>query len=108
MSMSHKPFEIIRWDSPKTPSLEFLERMLTRDGLVSHLQEFSGDTRTPEMKFDKPVVWALISGHLQVSFPGYGVIDLKPGDMLEVEANILYDLIVPHDDPVQLLEAFKS
>jgi len=108
MSTSHKPFEITRWDSPKTPSLEFLERMLSRDGLNSHLQEFSGDTHTPEMKFDKPVVWALISGQLQVSFPGYGVIDLKPGDVLEVEAGVFYDLIVPHDHPVQLLEAFKN
>jgi hypothetical protein len=108
MSMSHKPFEITRWDSPKTPSLEFLERMLGREGLHANLQEFASNSRTPEMKFDKPVVWALISGQLQVSFPGYGVIDLKPGDMLEVEADILYDLIVTHDHPVQLLEAFRG
>jgi mannose-6-phosphate isomerase-like protein (cupin superfamily) len=105
---THKPFEITRWESSKTPSQEFLERLLSREGLQAKLLEVARDTHTPEMKFDKTVVWALVSGFLQVSFPGYGVIDLRPGDTLEVEANTLYDLIVDHSQPVQLLEAFRA
>jgi mannose-6-phosphate isomerase-like protein (cupin superfamily) len=106
--MQEKPFDITRWDSPQAPSQDFLERLLTREGLKPERQEFVGKTHTPEMKFDQAVVWALISGQLQVSFPGYGVIALKPGDMLEVQSGVLHDLIVVSEKSAQLLEAFRQ
>lgn len=105
--MTPRPFDIIRWESPKDPSLELLTRMLSRDGLESEAHEVPPQTHTPEMKFDRPAVRALVTGNVQYSFPGYGVIELHPGDILEILPDSLHDIIVSGNQPAILLEAYR-
>lgn len=102
-----QPFEITRWESAASPSSDLLQRMLSREGLTPDITELPEQTHTPEMRFDKPIVYVLISGHIQYSFPGYGVIELEPGDMLEIHPGILHDVIVGTHQTAMLLQAFR-
>jgi hypothetical protein len=105
--MTQRPFEIMRWESASLPSLESLTRMLTREGLLPEQVELAAKMHTPEMKFDKTAVRVLVSGKLQFSFPGYGVIELEPGDILEINPGVLHDIIVSSSQPAIALEAFR-
>jgi hypothetical protein len=104
--MNQPPFEIMRWDDAATPSQEFLARMLTREGLLPQQTEWASNTHSPEMKFPQTVVRVVVSGKLQYSFPGYGVIELEPGDILEINPGVLHDVIVG-SHPTILLEAIR-
>lgn len=106
--MSQRPFEIMRWESPRQPDQEFLTRMMSREGLQPEPVELAAETHTPEMKFDRPLVMVPSAGHIQVSFPGYGVIELDPGDILEINPGVLHDIIVNSPQPAVILQAFKS
>jgi hypothetical protein len=106
--MNQRPFEIMRWESPKPPTPDFLERMLVREGLTPENLELPADIHTPEMKFEQSVVRVLVAGHIQYSFPGYGVIELDPGDMLEIQPGVLHDAIVSASQAAVLLQAFKT
>jgi hypothetical protein len=105
--MNLKPFEIMRWESPKQPDPEFLGRMLQREGLQSESIELAAQSQTPEMKFDRAVVMVPALGQLQVSFPGYGAIELAPGDILEINPGVLHDIIVIGSQSAIILQAFK-
>lgn len=107
MIMSSQPFEIIRWEAPREPDEEFLTYMLIRDGYEPERTELTPGTRSPEMKFDKTVIRVLISGKVQYSFPGYGSIDLAPGDILEISPATLHDIIVEEGQPGVILQAVK-
>jgi hypothetical protein len=100
------PFEIMRWDDPAPPSLAFLTGMLEREGLQPKQTEWLPQTHSPEMKFSQVVVRVLVSGKVQYSFPGYGVIELEPGDILEINPGVLHDVIVDAH-PATLLEAMR-
>jgi mannose-6-phosphate isomerase-like protein (cupin superfamily) len=106
--MPAKPYEIMRWDSPKEPDWSFLTRMMAREGLEAKVMELSAKTSTPEMKFEKIAVRVLVSGQVQFAFPGYGVIELDPGDILEINPGVLHDIMVLGSQPAMLLEAFKE
>lgn len=106
--MTPRPFDIIRWESPNVPSLELLSRLLSREGLVGEPHEVPPQTHTPEMKFDRRAVRALVAGSVQYSFPGYGVIELHPGDILEILPDSLHDIIVSGSQPAVLLEAYRD
>jgi hypothetical protein len=103
--MSQTPFEIMRWDDAATPTLERLMRMLEREGLKPEQAELPSPSHSPEMKFDRSVVRVLVNGKVQYSFPGYGVIELEPGDVLEINPGVLHDVIVAGSQPAILLEA---
>lgn len=105
--MSDRPYEFTRWEAPRDPDQAFLTRMLSREGLSSELKEMEADARTPEIKFARPVVCALVSGHLQFAFPGYGVIELLPGDLLEIEPDVLHDITVLSGKPAAYLLALR-
>jgi hypothetical protein len=106
--MNHRPFEVIRWESAMAHSPELLARMLAREGLQAEPRELPPRTRTPEMRFDRTAVRVLVAGHIQYSFPGYGVIELHPGDMLEIFPGVLHDVIVAGSQQAVLLEAFRE
>jgi hypothetical protein len=106
--MNQSPFEIMRWESPRAPDREFLLRMMNREGLQPKPVELAAATHTPEMKFDRPLVLVPADGKIQVSFPGYGVIELSPGDILEIQPDVLHDVIVSSTQPAVILQAFKS
>lgn len=103
-----EPFQITRWEAPKAPTIEFVTRMLAREGLTPDRQEWAPGTHTPEIKHERPGIMVLISGEVQVAFPGYGVRDLGPGDILELEAGILYDITVTSREAAVLLQTFKG
>lgn len=105
--MSQSPFEIMRWDDAAPPSLALLVRMLEREGLHPEQTELPSQTRSPEMKFPDVVVRVLVAGKVQYSFPGYGVIELEPGDILEINPGVLHDVIVDSAQPAMLLEAIR-
>lgn len=106
--MSNRPFEVTRWESATAHSPELLSRMLMREGLRAEPRELPPQTRTPEMRFDRTAVRVLVSGYIQYSFPGYGVIELHPGDMLEILPGVLHDVIVSGSRQAVLLEAFRE
>lgn len=107
--MSQPPFEIMRWDDDSvTPSLDFLLRMMTREGLKPEQTELASHTQSAEMKFSEIVVRVVVTGRLQYSFPGYGVIELEPGDILEINPGVLHDVIVASSHPATILEATRS
>ncbi len=106
--MTQRPFEIMRWESVSLPTLESLSRMMAREGLQAESAELAPQTHTPEMKFERTAVRVLVSGKLQFSFPGYGVIELGPGDILEINPGVLHDIIVSGSQPAVLLEALRD
>ena len=105
--MSQPPFEIMRWDDAVTPSLDKLMRMLEREGLKPEQTELPSQSHSPEIKFSESVVRVLVVGKVQYSFPGYGVIELEPGDVLEINPGVLHDVIVASSQPATMLEAVR-
>lgn len=106
--MSQKPFEIMRWESPNPPTADFLARMMSREGLQANQSELPAQSRTQEMKFDRTMVMVVVSGRLQYAFPGYGVIDVEPGDVLEINPGVLYDVTVSSAQPAIFLQAIRE
>lgn len=106
--MSERPFEIMRWEPSTPPDLDVLQRMMVREGLQPLQTQLEPQTHSPEIKFDKTAVRVLLSGKVQFSFPGYGVLELAPGDILEIEPDVLHDIIVSSHQPAVLLEAFRD
>ena len=102
---SQSPFEVIRWDAPKPPTPSFLSRWLEREGLSAREEIHAAGSISPEIKFEAPMVRVVVSGNIQVSFPGYGVVELNPGDRLDVEAHFLHDMTVSSMEPAITLVA---
>ena len=106
--MSQLPFEIMRWESTQLPSIQVLENLLIQENLSPTTQTLCANSQTPEMKFEKVAIKVLVSGKLQFAFPGYGVIELHPGDILEINPDTLHDIYVLSSQEAILLEAFKE
>ena len=102
-----KPFEIMRWASRSVPTVEVLSRILAREGLKAESIQRDPHTHSMEMKFDKTAIRVMVSGQLQYSFPGYGVIELMPGDILEIQPDVLHDVMVSGENPAVVLEALR-
>ena len=100
------PFEIMRWDHSEAPSLERLQRIMEREGFTGTQEEFGASTKTPEMKYTQEVFLAPISGNFKVAFPGYGVIELNPGDILEIQPDTTHDIIAI-GKPAQVLKGLN-
>lgn len=105
--MSSTPFEIIRWDAPDVPDLAFWEGWMRREKTSPQLEELANGTHTAEVKFDQAMVRVLVKGSIQCSFPGYGVVELSPGDCLEIAADIQHDLKVVSREGAVLLSGFR-
>lgn len=105
--MNAKPFEIMRWESPDAPTPEIISRILRREGLQAETQELAPCSRSQEMKFEQTRLIIAYQGKVQVSFPGYGVIEIAPGDILEIAPEILHDFIVEQNQPSVIFQAFK-
>lgn len=101
-----QPFELIVWDGVDQPTESFLLRMLTKENLAPQSEELPMG-KTHEMKFEKPVVYTLVSGALYFGFPGYGSVDLKPGDTLEIKPGVLFDITVTGTVSAKLFTAVR-
>ena len=88
-----KPFEVMRWDSSEDPSEERLTSILSRE-CDTHQQKVLSLGKTDEIRHNQPVMNILLSGSLFFGFPGYGSVDLAPGDILEIKPNTTYDITV--------------
>ena len=104
---SSKPFELIRWDSPEQPTEDFWQGWMQREKMKAVSETLPLGTQTQEMKHATPLVRVVLKGCLQCSFPGYGVVDLAPGDCLEIAAHTQHDLKVTGSEAAQLLTGHK-
>lgn len=93
---NEKPFDVMRWDSTEPPTEERLEKILSRECKQHQEHEFSPG-KTDEMKTNTATIAILKAGALYFGFPGYGSVDLKPGDILEIKDDITYDITVTSD-----------
>lgn len=105
---SQRPFEITRWDSANLPTVEMMTKWMQREGMAPEQTEHAVGSQTEELKYPHPMVRTLISGHLQCTFPGYGVVELKSGDSVEIQPHTLHDLKVISHEPVLLLSALRD
>ncbi|MEM0950890.1 MAG: hypothetical protein AAGI66_01950 [Cyanobacteria bacterium P01_H01_bin.74] len=96
------PFELIRWESIAKPSLPILQNMLMQQGLLATQVELEKGYKTEEQELEKEKTYVVVSGNLQFAFPGYGSIDLLPGDILSISARIRHH--VSTSNAVTLLE----
>jgi mannose-6-phosphate isomerase-like protein (cupin superfamily) len=87
-----KPYTVEHWDSPKIPDKAFWQHQLVREGLSFQWEELPANTTTPEMKAPQTVTKVVISGQCQIAFPGFGTVDLKPGDRVDIEPDTLFDM----------------
>jgi hypothetical protein len=102
------PFQLTRWDSLTPPTREMLQYWLRQEKLVAEQLSLPVGYRTEEIKFSAAGVELLFVGKLQISFPGYGVIEMNPGDCLEIEANTTYEILNIFHGETLLLRAFRS
>jgi len=104
--VSAKPFDIMQWDAPEAPTKDKLVGLLEREGLKLSEESLSPG-KTPEMKNTKVTVYVLISGSVYVGLPGYGSVDLDPGDILEINPDVTHDLVVTGQGQAILLKALR-
>lgn len=80
-------------------------RWLNREGYQPQEELYPAGMHTPEMIFSHRTIRILLSGCVQVAFPGYGVIELNPGDRIDIEPNVLHDILVSSPTPATLFVA---
>ena len=97
----------MRWESATTPTADFLTRMLSREGLSPEPVEFAAQSQSMEMKYEQAVVYVVATGKIQYAFPGYGAIDLAPGDILEINPGVLHDITVTGNQSASVLKALR-
>lgn len=96
----------MQWDAPEAPTKDKLVGLLVREGLTPSEESLLAG-KTPEMKYAQVTVYVLVSGNVYVGFPGYGSVDLDPGDILEIFADTTHDLVVTGQGQAVLLKAFR-
>ena len=101
------PFEIMRWDHSDPPTLARLQRIMAREGFAGDEARFEPSVKTPEMKHHERVFLAPVTGTVQVSFPGYGVIALHPGDILAIEPDTTHDITAEGREAALVLKGLK-
>lgn len=102
---SEKPFEVMRWESKEEPTREFLMRMMNRECHRIEEEEVPLG-KTQEMKFKEAILRVPLSGAISFGFPGYGSVDLEPGDILEIQPNILHDITISGHQPALILRGY--
>lgn len=102
--MKRVPYELMRWESVASPSLSLLSNMLEQQSCVATQVSFSAGYKTEEQELDVLTTYVVVSGKISFAFPGYGTVDLGPGDILEVFPRVRHNVSV-HDGEVTLLQA---
>lgn len=108
MSSPDKPYQLTRWDAPSPPSPGLFDRWLVKSALTATTESLAPGPQTEEMLHPTKTVYILLAGSLQCAMPGYGVVDLQPGDQLEVAANTRHDLKAHGQDLAQYLRAIPA
>ena len=79
-------YELTRWDSPTPPSPQLLERWFQREKLAPETLTLTLGHQTEEFVLDQAVVRVVTEGRCLCGLPGYGVVELGPGDAIEIGA----------------------
>lgn len=86
-------YRLQRWELKKHPLPHQVEKLLQECGVNQLAQEqYAAGQKTEERMEQASVVYGLLWGQCQVSFPGYGVVALNAGDLIEILAEVRYDL----------------
>lgn len=102
-----KPYEWMAWGGTTAPSEEQLDHMLVKEGLSPVKTELPPG-KSQEMRFDQAVVWVLVEGKAYFGMPGYGSVDMAPGDIMEIEAGLMHDITVTSGSNSRFLQAFRA
>jgi hypothetical protein len=106
------PYELTKWISRQLPDETVLERALHGEGLVTTsitlIAQSRCDATSLEQLSQQSTVLVVVTGKLQVSFPGYGVVALEQGDQLDVESGTRFDLSVLGHQSVKILVANRN
>lgn len=98
--------DVIRWNKPKKPTLEELQKMLTAQGLEHDLYSDSPGTKYGRHKhaFDDFIV--IVAGKMRIVTDTQDWV-MKPGDRLDLPANTSHSAEVVGREEVQYLSAAK-
>ncbi len=98
--------DIVRWNKPRKPSLEDLQRMLHAEGLEFDLYSDSPGTKYGRHKhsFDDFIV--IVSGQMKIITDAQEW-TMKPGDRLNLPANTAHSAVVVGKEEVRYLSAAK-
>lgn len=98
--------DVIRWNKPKKPTLEELQRSLSTEGLEHDLYSDSPGTKYGRHKhpFDDFIV--IVSGKMRIVTDTQDWV-MKPGDRLDLPANTAHSAEVVGREEVQYLSAAK-
>lgn len=97
------------WEAPKAPSEALVQRLLKLEGHEAiTTRTLPVGSRSPEQQDESPVLRWLLEGSLQISFPGYGVKEVHPGDQWIIPTHLVYDLTVLSNTAVVWLESKKA
>ena len=81
---------------------------MRRDGWEPVPDELPAGAHTAELRYPGMLSRVVLSGCLQVACPGYGVVDLHPGDQLTLEAGLVHDLTAQGGEPAAFLAAARQ
>lgn len=98
--------DVVRWNKPRKPALEDLQRMLQSEGLECELYADSPGTKYGRHKhpFDDFIV--IVSGKMKI-ITDTQEWTLKPGDRLDLPANTSHAAVVVGKEEVRYLSAAK-
>ena len=98
--------DVIRWNKPKKPTLEELQKMLNAEGLEHDLYSDSPGTKYGRHKhaFDDFIV--IVSGKMRIVTDAQDWV-MKPGDRLNLPPNTAHSAEVVGREEVQYLSAAK-
>jgi quercetin dioxygenase-like cupin family protein len=98
--------DLIRWNKPKKPTLDELQKMLSSEGLEHDLYSDSPGTKYGRHKhsFDDFIV--IVAGKMRIVTDTQDWL-MKPGDRLDLPANTAHSAEVVGREEVQYLSAAK-
>jgi hypothetical protein len=98
------PVQILHWQGSKPPTQRLLKLLLEEAGHTHvSLEALPAGYRSAEQQETTPVLRWLLSGVLQLALPGYGVVELHPGDQYIIAPDFTYDVTVLSETGTQFL-----
>ena len=95
------------WGGDSTPQEAQLVQMLAREQLTPEVMVFDLG-KSPEMRFERPVTYVLVEGQGFFGIPGYGSVDVNPGDIMEIEEGLFHDVTVTSLQKAKFLRALRE
>jgi hypothetical protein len=98
-------YDLDRWESKTPPNPGMIERMMGLEAAGNPVEpcEALAGQQSGELFCEQGLVMCLCTGVLNVTFPGYGVVALAPGDILKIPANTRFEWTAPSGKPATWL-----